>query len=101
MGYGFDWAWSGLGLVLMGLGWAELKILEPIPNTVDKELPLPSIMLALTLPCCDKASAVPFLLISALSLPIRAGPEHDVSMHGILYRAVSVLGLLRRPVVER
>ena len=33
MGYGFDWAWSGLGLVFMGLGWAGLKILEPIPNT--------------------------------------------------------------------
>ena len=33
MGYGFDWAWSGLGLVFMGLGWAGLSILEPIPNT--------------------------------------------------------------------
>ena len=33
MGYGFEWAWSGLGLVFMGLGWAGLKILEPIPNT--------------------------------------------------------------------
>ena len=33
MGYGFDWAWSGLGLVFMGLGWAGLRILEPIPNT--------------------------------------------------------------------
>ena len=36
MGYRFDWAWSGLGLVFMGLGWAELRILEPIPNTVIK-----------------------------------------------------------------
>ena len=32
MGYGFDWAWSGLGLVFMGLGWAGLRILEPVPN---------------------------------------------------------------------
>ena len=33
MGYGFDWAWSGLGLVFMGLGWAGMRIIEPIPNT--------------------------------------------------------------------
>ena len=33
MGYGFDWALSGLGLVFMGLGWAGLRILEPILNT--------------------------------------------------------------------
>ena len=33
MGYGFDWAWSGLGLVFVGLGWARLRVLEPIPNT--------------------------------------------------------------------
>ena len=31
--YGFDWAWSGMGLVFMGLGWAGLRILGPIPNT--------------------------------------------------------------------
>ena len=33
MGYGFGWAWSGLGLVFMGLNGAGLSILEPIPNT--------------------------------------------------------------------
>ena len=33
MGYGFDWALSGLGLVFMGLGWAVLRILEPMTNT--------------------------------------------------------------------
>ena len=33
MGYGFDWVWSGLGLVFMGLGWAGLRILEPMANT--------------------------------------------------------------------
>ena len=31
-GYGFNWAWSGLGLVFMGLDWAGLRVLEPIPN---------------------------------------------------------------------
>ena len=35
MGYWFDWARSGLGLMFMGQGWAELKILEPIPNNVE------------------------------------------------------------------
>ena len=34
MGYGFGWAWSVLDLAFMGLGWAGLRILEPIPNTV-------------------------------------------------------------------
>ena len=33
MGYGFDWAWSGLDLVFMGPGWAWLRILESILNT--------------------------------------------------------------------
>ena len=33
MGYGFEWAWSGLGLVFMGLGWAGLRILDPMTNT--------------------------------------------------------------------
>ena len=37
MGYGFHWAWSELGLVFMGLGWAELRILEPMTNT-DEEV---------------------------------------------------------------
>ena len=32
MGYGFDGALSGLGLVFMGLGWTGLSILEPISN---------------------------------------------------------------------
>ena len=32
MGYRFDWAWSVLGLVFMGLGWAGLKTLEPMTN---------------------------------------------------------------------
>ena len=31
MGYGFDWTWSGLGLVFMG--WAGLRIVEPMTNT--------------------------------------------------------------------
>ena len=30
MGYWFDWAWSGLCLVFVGLGWDGLRILEPI-----------------------------------------------------------------------
>ena len=34
MGYGFDWAWSGLSLVFMSLGWAGLRILEPMTITV-------------------------------------------------------------------
>ena len=33
MDYGFGWAWSALGLLLMNLGWAGLRVLEPIPNT--------------------------------------------------------------------
>ena len=33
MGYGFGWAWSGLGLVFMDLGWVGLRILEPMTNT--------------------------------------------------------------------
>ena len=33
MGHGFDWAWSGLGLVFTDLSWTGLRILEPIPNT--------------------------------------------------------------------
>ena len=41
MGYGFDWAWSGLGLVFMGLGWAGLRILEPMANTALGPIKLP------------------------------------------------------------
>ena len=33
MGYGFDWASSGLGLVFKGLGWARLRIFEPMTKT--------------------------------------------------------------------
>ena len=33
MDYGFGQAWFGLSLVFMGLGWAGLRILKPIPNT--------------------------------------------------------------------
>ena len=32
MGYGFDWAWSGLGLVFIALCWKGLRILEPTTN---------------------------------------------------------------------
>ena len=39
MGYGFEWARSGLGLVLMGLCWAGLRMLEPIPNTAMQGRP--------------------------------------------------------------
>ena len=42
MGYGFDWAWSGLDLVFMGPGWAWLRILEPILNTGVYRLALTS-----------------------------------------------------------
>ena len=35
VGYRFDWAWSGLGLMFIGLGWAGLRILEPIANTAS------------------------------------------------------------------
>ena len=37
MGYGFDWAWSGLDLVFMGLGWTGLRIVESMANTAVEE----------------------------------------------------------------
>ena len=43
MGYGFDWAWSGLGLVFMGLGWAVLRIFEPMTNTGPFDEPFSSV----------------------------------------------------------
>ena len=38
MGYVLDWASCGLGLLFIGLGWAELRILEPMTNTAGKPL---------------------------------------------------------------
>ena len=33
IGHEFDWGWSWLDFVFLGLDWAGLRILKPVPNT--------------------------------------------------------------------
>ena len=61
---------------------------------------LPSIIMSgLMLACRDKASAVSILSISVSFPPHDGRPEHDVNMHSVMYRAVSVLQLPCSPVI--